>query len=152
LALVRESVTRKRFVALGSVIIDPVIAREKARHGDLAGAIELARAVVEDDFASGEMMWLWWAVTAFVESLLDRGTDADLREARAAIDRLASVPTDPGFVLHELPLLRLRGLLARAHGDEAACQEFMERLCVKATAAGFEPLAAAAAATKQPAS
>ena len=41
----------------------------------------------------------------------------DLEEAKAAIDRLVAVPTDPGFVLHELPLLRLRALLARAHGD-----------------------------------
>jgi adenylate cyclase len=144
LTQLRESVTRKRFVTLGSVIVDPLIARDKARQGDLDGAIELARAVVEDDVASGEMMWLWWAVTALVEILLDRGTDADLREAQATIDRLASVPTDPGFVLHELPLLRLRGLLARAHGDEPACREFMESLQAKATAAGFEPLAAAA--------
>ena len=52
------------------------------------------------------------AVTALVESLLRRGADPDLAEAKAAIDRLAAVPTDPGFVLHELPLLRLRALLA----------------------------------------
>ena len=34
--------------------------------------------------------------------------------------RLAAVPTDPGVVLNDIWLLRLRALLARAHGDEAA--------------------------------
>ena len=40
---------------------------------------------------------------------------------------MATVPVDPGFVLHELPLLRLRALLARAHGDEAGYREFADR-------------------------
>jgi class 3 adenylate cyclase len=144
LAEVRETAERDRFVDLTMPIVDPVIAREKARDGDLDGAIDLARAVVDDDYASGEMIWRWLAVTALVESLLDRGTEADLREAQSAIDRLASVPTDPGFVLNELPLLRLRGLLALAHGDEAGHDEFMARLRAKASALGFEPLAARA--------
>ncbi len=38
--------------------------------------------------------------------------------AAAAIERLAAVPTDPGFVLNEIPLPRMRALLARAHGGE----------------------------------
>jgi adenylate cyclase len=54
-----------------------------------------------------------------VEALLARGADGDLRQAQAAIDRLAEVPIEPGFVLNELPVVRLRALLARAHGDEA---------------------------------
>lgn len=55
-----------------------------------------------------------------VDALLRRGSHIDLQEAQAAIDRLAAVPTEPGFELHELPLLRMRALLARAHGDEVA--------------------------------
>jgi hypothetical protein len=42
---------------------------------------------------------------------VQRGGDADLREAGAAIERLAGVPTDPGFVLHDITLLRLHALL-----------------------------------------
>ncbi|POX91524.1 hypothetical protein C3477_05910 [Mycobacterium kansasii] len=106
-------------------------------------AIELARSAVDDSFASGEMIWRWLAVTAMVESLLARGTGADLKEAQSAIDRLAAVPTDPGFVLHELPLLRLRGLVAPAHGDAPGHDEFMARLRARAEALGFEPLVAA---------
>jgi len=47
------------------------------------------------------------AVGVLVEPPLQRGTDADLKQAQAVIERLAAAPTDPGFVLHELPLLRL---------------------------------------------
>jgi adenylate cyclase len=80
----------------------------------------------------------WAAATVLVESLLARGADGDLQAAQAAIDRLAGVPTDPGLVLHELPLLRLRALLARAHGDEAGYLEFRDRYRKMATELGFE--------------
>jgi len=55
-----------------------------------------------------------------------------------AIDRLAAVPTDPGFVLHEIWLLRLRALLARARGDEASYREFRDRYRARAKEVGFE--------------
>ena len=70
--------------------------------------------------------------------LLHRGTDADLEQARAAIDRLAAIPTDPGFVMHELSLLRLRALLARAHGDETGYRDYRDRYRKMATKMGFE--------------
>jgi adenylate cyclase len=57
--------------------------------------------------------------------------------AQAAIDRLAAVPTDPGFLLHKLPLLRLRALVAQARGDDAAYLDLMEQYRTKAAAAGF---------------
>jgi hypothetical protein len=75
-----------------------------------------------------------------VEALLERGADGDLDEAQAAIDRLAAVPTDPGFVLHELPLLRLRALVARARGDDGSDRGFMQRYRAMAATAGFAPL------------
>jgi hypothetical protein len=81
------------------------------------------------------------ATTILVESLLDRGADGDLREAQEAIDRLAAVPTEPGFVLHELPLLRLRALMARAHGIEDVYRDLVARYRAKAMVAGFESLA-----------
>ena len=54
-----------------------------------------------------------------VETLLDRGTESDVAEAEAAIERLATAPDDEGLVTREIWLLRLRALLARAQGDEA---------------------------------
>lgn len=141
----RDSVARQRFVGMALQIIEPELAREKARNGDLDGAIELARSVVDRSYSSGEMIWRWLAVTALVEALVAHGTDADLQEALASIDRLAAVPTDEGFLLHELPLLRLRGLVARAQGDTAGHDEFMARFRARAIEVGFEPLAARAA-------
>ena len=80
-------------------------AKEKARSGDLDGAIETARVAVEFGYESGDMMTRGSAVTALTEFLVRRGGERDLAEAGTAIDRLAAVPVDPGFVLHELPLL-----------------------------------------------
>jgi adenylate cyclase len=73
-----------------------------------------------------------------VEALLQHGSGTDLREARAAIERLAAVPTDPGFVLNKIQLLRMRALLARAHGDQTAYRDYRDRYRAMATSLGFE--------------
>ena len=83
-------------------------------------------------------MWRGAATGALVETLLDRGADGDVAEAEAAIDRLAAAPADDGFVLHEISLLRLRALLARAHGDEAGYRDYRDRYRAMATSLGFE--------------
>ena len=44
----------------------------------------------------------------------------------------------PGFVLNDIWLLRLRALLARAHGDEAAYRDYRDRYRAMATSLGFE--------------
>jgi hypothetical protein len=62
-----------------------------------------------------------------VETLLDRGADDDVTEAEAAITRLADTPADEGLVIREVWLLRLRALLARAHGDAAAYTDFRDQ-------------------------
>jgi adenylate cyclase len=145
LAQVRDAAVQQRFSLQSVPGVDIHLAQQKARSGDLDGAIELARAVLEDLFDSGGAIWSVLATTVLVEALLRRGADGDLQEAQAEVDRLAAVPTDPGFVptdpgfvLHEVPLLRLRALLARAHGDEAAYREFRDRYRAKATECGFE--------------
>jgi adenylate cyclase len=51
---------------------------------------------------------------------------------------LADVPTDPGFVLNEIPLLRMRALLARAHGDMTGYRDYRDRYRDMATSLGFE--------------
>jgi hypothetical protein len=118
--------------------VDTEIAKEKARTGNIDGAIQLARAVVDYTFDAGDALSLGEAVRVLVESLLQRGTSADLTEAQAAIDRLAAEPTDPGFVLFEVPLLRMRALLARAHGDAVTYAQFRDRYRDMAKTLGFE--------------
>ena len=64
--------------------------------------------------------WLWsiLATGVLVETLLDRSAENDVAEAEAAIERLAAAPADEGLVIRDIWLLRLRALLARAHGDD----------------------------------
>jgi hypothetical protein len=85
------------------------------------------RAAVDDLVRQGRLLgWGMPATGVLVETLLDRGTDGDVAEAEDAIDRLARLRAD-GFVLCDVLLLRLRALLARAHGDAAAYAHFRAR-------------------------
>jgi adenylate cyclase len=136
----RDAVLKRGFTVNAMAVVDPEIAREKARNGDLDGAIELARSAIDDMFDRGAMFLRGAATTVLVEALLERGADGDPDEAQGAIDRLAAVPTEPGFVLHALPLLRLRALVARRQGDVAGSRELMQRYRTQAAAAGFDPL------------
>jgi adenylate cyclase len=138
LAEVREAAVQGRFNLTVVPVVDIHLAAQKARSGDLDGAIGLARAVLDDLFDSGGAIWSVLATAVPVEALVRRGSDGDLQEAQAAVERLAAVPTDPGFVLHKIWLLRLRALLARAHGDEATYRDFADRYCIMATSLGFE--------------
>jgi hypothetical protein len=73
-----------------------------------------------------------------VETLLDRGAESDAAEAEAAIERLAAAPTDEGLVMRDIWLLRLRALLARAHGDDIAYRDFRDCYRDMARTLGFE--------------
>jgi hypothetical protein len=82
-----------------------------------------------------------WGIPAtgvLVETLLDRGTDGDVVEAEAATERLAAAPADKGLAIRDIWLLRLRALLARAHGDDAAYAHFRDRYRDMAKTLGFE--------------
>jgi adenylate cyclase len=142
-----DAVLTKGFSLSALTIVEPELAMEKARTGDLDGAIEMVRAVVDGTYESGDMIWRGRATEVLVQLLVRRGSVADLQEAEAAIDRLAAVPTDPGFVLHELPLLRSRALIALARGDENGYRNFLEQHGAKAAAAGFDALIATADTT-----
>ena len=141
LSRARDAAVKQGFTMNALALVDPAMAREKARNGDLDDAIELSRSAIADMYDTGGVISLGVATTVLVESLLDRGAEGDLREALSAIDRLAAVPSEPGFVLHELPLLRLRALVARAQGDDATYRAFMDHYRTKAAAADFEPIA-----------
>ena len=138
LAKMRERAANDRMSLTTLPMVDIHIAREKVRTGDIGGSIELARTVVDDLLNSGGCIWTALATSVLVEALLQRGDDGDLDEAASAIDQLAAVPTDPGFVLNEISLLRLRALLARARGEEAAYRDHRDRYRAMATSLGFE--------------
>jgi adenylate cyclase len=138
LAKARERTLGQAFTLTVAPIIDSYIAREKARDGDLEGAIELARATVNDLSTSERCIYNAFGVTALVEVLLQRGGQRDVEDAQAAIDWLAAVPTDEGYVVNEITLLRLRALLARAKGDQAAYRDYRDRYRKMANELGFE--------------
>ncbi|MGB9250211.1 MAG: adenylate/guanylate cyclase domain-containing protein [Mycobacterium sp.] len=119
--------------------LDMYLARERARGGDRDDAISLMRAQTDPLFREGHLlMWGVPATGVLVETLLDRGADADVAEADAAIERLAAAPADDGLAIREVTLLRLRALLARARGDEAAYRDDRDRYRDMATSLGFE--------------
>ena len=115
------------------------LARERARRGDRDGAIPLMRAAVDHLARQGQLLaWGIPATGVLVETLLDRAANGDVAEAKAAIERLAAAPADDGLVIREIWLLRLRALLARAHGDAAAYRDFRDRYRDMARSLGFE--------------
>jgi hypothetical protein len=134
----------RREGALGELpLVNVYLARERARRGDLDGAIALIRATTDHRFLDGRL--LAWGVPAtgvLVETLLERRADgdleADLAEAEAAIERLATAATDDGLATRDILLLRLRALLARAHGDAATYTQFRDRYRDMARTLGFE--------------
>jgi adenylate cyclase len=134
----RQRAANDRFTMTYLPIVDVHTAREKARTGDLDGAIELARAVLDDLFNSGGSIWTVLATSVLVEALLQRRAEGDLDEAERAIDQLTSAPMDPGLVPREISLLRLRALLARARGDVAAYRDHRDRYRAMAISLGFE--------------
>ena len=61
-----------------------------------------------------------------------------MQDARAAVEKLAALTTDPGYLLQEIWLLRLRALLARADGDEGSYRDYRDRYRDMANSLGFE--------------
>ncbi|WP_179468823.1 adenylate/guanylate cyclase domain-containing protein [Mycolicibacterium vinylchloridicum] len=138
LTAAREMIVGEKLTLTLQRLTDIEFARAKLGSGELDGAIALARQVVDDEFRTGEMLYRGPATEVLGEALLCRGTPSDVDEAQKAVRALAAVPTDPGFVLHELPLLRLRALLARNAGDELGYRQFSNRFREKALRADFE--------------
>jgi class 3 adenylate cyclase len=120
-------------------IVDLYLARERAGHGDGDDAVLRMRTVIDHLIREGQLLaWGIPATGVLVETLLDRSAENDVAEAEAAIERLASAPTEEGAVIRDVWLLRLRALLARARGDAAAYRDFRDRYRDIARTLGFE--------------
>jgi hypothetical protein len=93
-----------------------------------------------DHLFRDEQLLAWGVPTTgvLVATLLDRGDESDVAEAEAAIERLAAPPTNESLVLRDIWLLRLRALLAQAHGAEASYCDYRDRYRAMATSLGFE--------------
>ena len=139
LAEVSEVFVRRGQQLCDVPIVDVYLAREGARRGDRDDAIPLMRATVDHLFRQGRPLAHSIPATGvLVETLLDRGANGDLADVEAAIERLAAAPADEGLVIRDIWLLRLRALLARAHGDAAAYARLRDRYRDMAKTLGFE--------------
>ncbi len=139
LAEISDVFLRREHILGELPLVNVYLARERARRGDPDGAMPLIRAATDHRFLEGHL--LAWAIPAtgvLVETLLDRGADSDAAEAEAAIARLATAATDDGLAVRDIFLLRLRALLARAHGDAAAYADFRDRYRDMAKTLGFD--------------
>ena len=135
---VRQTVLNQRYIMIAAFCVDLDVAAEKIRTEDYAGAIELCRSVLDRQIRSGEGINRGWATTVLVDALLRRGRPGDLEEAQAAVDRLAAMPTEPVYLYHELPLLRLNAMLAEARGDDERYRTFRDRYRTRAESTGME--------------
>ena len=113
LGAVRQASLQQRFTLAGMWFGDILKAQDLGRSGNLDAAIDLVRTTTNDLMGAGCILWSGMAITTLVELLLQRAGPDDLNEAEASIARLEDSPTDGRFTLHELPLLRLRALLAQ---------------------------------------
>ncbi len=139
LAAVREVFLRGGHFLCDLPMLDVYVARETDRREDRDQAIPLMGAAVDHLVHDGQL--LSWGVVAtgvLVETLLDRGTERDVAEAEAAIERLAAAPADEGLAIREIWLQRARALLARAQGDVAAYTHLRDRYRDMARTLGFE--------------
>ena len=138
LATVRDRALNGKFSLTMLPIINIQFAREKTRLGEIDEAIAFARTAVHDVFAPGTSFWPALATEVLIEALLRRGHDRDIEDAQHAIDRLAAVHTDPGFVIHEIVVLRLRALLAQANADDESYRRYRDRYRKMASELDFE--------------
>ena len=139
LAEVGDEFLRRGYLLCDLPFVEVYAARERARHGDRDDAIPLMRTTADHLFRERQLlMWGTPATGVLVETLLDRSADGDVAEAEAAIERLAAAPADEGLAMRDIWLLRLRTLLARAHGDDARYREYRDRYRDMAKTLGFE--------------
>jgi hypothetical protein len=139
LAEVSDVFLRREHNLAELAIVSVYSAREGARSGDLDDAIPLMRAALDDLVREGKVLaWGIPATGVLVETLLERGSDGDVAESEAAIERLVAAPADDRLAVRDIWLLRLRALLALSHGDAAAYAQFRDRYRDMAKALGFE--------------
>ena len=107
---VREMASDGRFYSMMLPVFNLRFAEHRASCGD-RNAVPLLLAGIEQLHDIGLVSYYPWATEILVEGLLRGGTDDELREADAAIERLAAESALQGSSFSELVLLKSRALL-----------------------------------------
>ena len=141
LAQVSEEFPRRGHSLSELPLVNAYLARERARRGDRHEALTIMLAAVDHPARAGQLLSWGYAIPAtgvLVETLLDGGTEDDVAEAEATIQRLAAAPADDGLVIRDVWLLRLGALLAQARGDELAYRDLAGDYRAMAESLGLE--------------
>ncbi len=138
LTQVRGMILSQRFPASELALVDLYIARDRVRTGDDDGGISEMARCVDAVFANGLCFYRTGATGLLVETLVDRGADEDLAHADSAVDRLAAKWEERPSPARDIMALRLRTMIAKARGDEAAYYEMRGRYRTMARSLGFE--------------
>jgi adenylate cyclase len=141
LAEIRDLAIRNRYSRTAIPMVDTYVAKSHAQHGELDRAVALLRAVVDEEIEAGGVIFIPMAAGALVDSLLQRASDADRAEVQSVIDRVEAVEVDPGLVLYDIWVLRMRAQLAWANSD-ANYTDYRDRYRKMANDLGFEGHAA----------
>ena len=118
-------------------VADVLASRERARRGDRDASLVVMRKGLNELREAERLGAAVHGTRLLVETLLERGTASDVREADDAIDWLAE-RAGHGSAILDITLLRLRALLSRAHGDECAYRDLARRYRVMAESLGFQ--------------
>ena len=135
---VREMAVGDRFYRCHIPLIDAWIGHGIAVLGDHERAVPVLRSANDNVFDDGQFGQCMFSTRFFVEELLVRGTEADVREAEAAIERLAAVQVLHGLAIQEITLLELQALVARAKGEQVVYRQLADRYLKMAESLGFE--------------
>ncbi|KWX67560.1 adenylate/guanylate cyclase domain-containing protein [Mycobacterium sp. NAZ190054] len=138
LAKSRQVALEHRYTIIAAWCVDLEVAAESIRRGDHDTAVDLCRGVLESEIRAGEGVNLGWSTSVLVEALLARNREGDREDAGEVVARLAAIPTEPTFLYHELPLMRMRAMLAKADGDLHAYAEMRDRYRSRAEEVGFD--------------
>jgi len=143
----RATCTSEQFALNVVPIFDVYLAREQAERGETDVAVQQLRAIYAEISSPGHYGFTDMAVAAMVETLLGRGHQSDIEDAAAVLDDFAEEVSAAGtWASRDLTIQRLRAMLARARGDEAAYRELRDRYRATANDLGFEGHMAWAAA------
>jgi len=138
LAQVHEMAMQGQYSVTEEPLIDVYVAQEQARRGHYDEALRLLFAAERELVNRGEFWWCIPATSVLVETLLERRATGDDKDAEAAIERLATAFADQSLAICDITLLRLRALLARAHGDAEVYNQLRDRYRDMARTLGFE--------------
>lgn len=121
-------------------VADFCSAAERCSRGECDVVIPVLREAVDDLHRAGRPFFGVLGIHALVESLVTRCGADDLAEAEEAIDLLVSWHGDSGSAVVAITELRLRALLARAHGDDVAYCALAQSYRSMAESLGFDGL------------